>query len=63
MAVDLVRHGDVGLNRHGLAAGRGDGRHHLLGLLGTGAVVDDHPIPVFAPVPMRSPHRFPGWLR
>jgi len=44
---DVVRHGDVGFNRHGFAAGRGDGRHHFLGLWCTGAEVDDHPVPVF----------------
>jgi hypothetical protein len=30
--VTVVRHGDVGFHRHGFAAGRGDGRRHLLGL-------------------------------
>jgi hypothetical protein len=44
---DVVRHGDVGFNRHRFAAGRGDGRNHLLGLWCTGAVVHDHPVPVF----------------
>ncbi len=44
---DVVRHGDVGFDRHGVAADRGDGRHHHLGLFCTGAVVDDHPVAVF----------------
>jgi hypothetical protein len=29
---DVVRHGDVGFNRHGFTAGRGNDCHHLLGL-------------------------------
>ena len=44
---DVLGLGDVGFNRHGLAAGRNDARHHILGLWCTGAVVDDHPVPAF----------------
>ena len=42
---DIVGRGDIGLNRHGLATSRGDGRDHLLCLRGTGAMIDDHPKP------------------
>ena len=40
---DIIGHGDIGPNRHGLTASRGHGPDHLVCLLGTGQVVDDHP--------------------
>lgn len=60
---DIARCGDISLNRNGLTTGRSDTRHHLLGLPGTGVIVDDYaetrsastnavaaPIPRLAPV-------------
>ena len=44
-AGDITGCGDIGLNRHGLATSRADGRHHLLCLRGTGVIIDDHPKP------------------
>ena len=40
---DITGFCDVGLDRHRLATGSADGRHHFLCLRGTGAMIDDHP--------------------
>ena len=42
---DVIGVGDVGPYRDGLAARRGDGADHVVGLLGAGPVVDDNPKP------------------
>jgi hypothetical protein len=44
-AGDIAGHGDISLDRHGLATRRGDGRDHLICLWGAGVIIDDHPKP------------------